>query len=116
MQEGSVRLVGLGFPPFPLLVLWHKIMALFVMQRFSSSFLFDPEETVRDSSTLRAACALVSAEMLSGMPGSVGCLAHGFFMLWLEMSQHQRDLCCCRDAVLSDSGGISDYFPALVSA
>lgn len=80
MQEGSIRLVGLGFPPFPLLVLWHKIPALFVTQRCGSSFLFDPEETVRGSSTLRrAACALVSAEMLSGTPGSVGFLAHGFF-------------------------------------
>lgn len=69
-QEGSIRLVGLEFPPFPSLVLWHKIMALFVTQCCSSSFLFDPEETVRGRSTLRAACALVSTEMLSGIPGS----------------------------------------------
>lgn len=117
MQKGSIRWVGLGFPPFPLLGLWHKILALFVPQRCGSSFLFDPEETVRGSSTLRrAACALVSAEMLSGTPGSVGFLAHGFFMLWLEMSQHQRDLCCCKDAVLRNSGGISDCFPASINA
>lgn len=59
MQEGTIRLVGLGFSPFLLLILWHKIVALFVTQHCSSSFLFDPEETERQQYPQHSLCTSV---------------------------------------------------------